>query len=107
MALIFIVITGDFANVWIQGLMLSIGLLFMSFMTLYPVLAGGVFTAAIKSCANLKTIQIVNGRHFSRLINRQLSSLIDKLSSKRFPISFYCLNFFPFKSMTTFEVGMT
>ena len=38
------------------------------------------------------------------LINLQLNSLVDEMCCERNRISFYCLDLFPFKSISTYEV---
>ena len=90
---------------WTQGLLLAIGLQLMAFLLIYPILAGGVHTAAMKCHGTLRTIQVANGKHYDREMNRKLKLLIDDLSCERFAISFYCFEFFPFKSRATFQVN--
>ena len=53
-----VMVTSDSENVWIQGLLLSMGLHLMVLLMMFPLIACGVHPAAIKSYGTFRTIQM-------------------------------------------------
>lgn len=77
----------------------------MAFLITFPLIAGGVNTAATKSYETLRSIQVANHEFHDEFLNYKLKKLIEVIGCERNSISFYCLNLFPFKSSSTFSVS--
>ena len=71
-----LIITSDYSDIYLQGLITGCGIQQLAFLLLYPLFAGSVATAATKTYGTLRTIQITKSKFFNKRINQQVTKYI-------------------------------